>query len=269
MRAFAPLVAAVALVACGQKVDPPGLAPACDPATMDCRSTGNPQIGSGNGNAAGADSGGDAVATVTGQVLAFGDDYFDQGTTFAGKAQVSATGESSSRVTGAYDGTSFQLDGVLKTAVNWFLVEPEGTGTLPTLTPVDTRTTKSDALVVGLASSIDLDGMYGNSGTDRALERAQVVLHVVDEQNRSVPGMKGVISATPELTEYRLASAWVKDDAGTGSTDDSGMIFFGNVQAGSSLTKASVTLSGAATSRADLDIKVGAVTVVTVIVAGK
>jgi hypothetical protein len=269
MRASPLFVALLACSACGQKLDHPGNAPACDPAVMNCQSVGNPEIGSGNGNAAGADSGAAAVATFSGQVLAFGDDYFDQGIIFNGKAQVSAAGDSSSRVTGAYDAGSFQLDGVLKTAVNWFLVVPEGTGTLPTLSAVDTRASKSDALVVGLASSLDLDGMFGNSGTDRSVERAQVVLHVVDQQSRSVPGMKGTISATAEITEYRLVSAWVKDDAGTGITDDTGMIFFGNVQAGSALTKATVALSGSATSRIDVDIQVGAVTVVTVIVAGK
>jgi hypothetical protein len=269
MRASPLLVALLVCSACGEKLDHPGNAPACDPAVMNCQTSGDPEIGSGSHNAGGADSGGTAVATFSGQVLAFGDDYFDQGTVFSGKAQVSATGESSGRVSGAYDAGSFQLEGVLKTAVNWFLVEPEGTGTLPTLSAVDTRSAKSDALVVGLASSLDLDGMFGNSGTDRSLERAQVVLHVVDEQNRSVPGMKGTISAPAEITEYRLVSAWVKDDAGTGVTDDTGMIFFGNVQAGSALTKATVSLSGSATSRIDVDTKVGAVTVVTVIVAGK
>ena len=269
MRALAPLVAGLVLVACGQEIDHPDTAPACDPAVLDCRTGGNPEIGSGSDNAGGADSGGDSVASFSGQVLAFGDDYFDQGTVFSGKAQVSATGESGSRVTGAYDGAAFQLEGVLKTAVNWFLVEPEGTGTLPTLTAVDTRAIMSDALVVGLASSLDLDAMFGNSGTDRSSERAQVVLHVVDAQNRSVPGMQGVISATPEITEYRLVSAWVKDDAGTNSTDDSGMLFFGNVQVGTALTKTTIALSGSATARVDLDIKSGAVTVVTVIVAGK
>jgi hypothetical protein len=160
---------------------------------------------------------------------------------------------------------SFQLDGVLKEAVNWFLVTPAaGSGALPTITPIDTRSATSNALKVGVARSTDVEGIFLNLGTDLGLGRAQVVLRVVDSQNRSVTGVKAALTA--EVTAYRMAGAWVKDGAGT---DDSGMIFLGNVQAGSAITTVTVALSGAASARVDVAIMAGATTVVTAIVTAK
>lgn len=269
MRAVVSLAVVVlsAVAGCGQKLDHPGLAPACDPAVMDCRVT-IPGSGSGSNGDGGA-SGDDSLATFKGQVLQFNDDYFDRGTVFSGNATVSATGQSGSRTSASYSGQGFELDSVLKTAVNWFLVEPQGTGVVATLGAIDTRTVNQDMLSLGLVPSDAIDQIFLNSGTDRSPERGQLVVHVVDSQLRSVPGIRGTLSTTPEITQYRMGSTWVLDDNGTNATDDSGMLFFGNVQTGSTLTRASVSLSGTSTSRIDVELKTGAVTVVNAIVAGK
>jgi hypothetical protein len=83
---------------------------------------------------------------------------------------------------------------------------------------------------------------------------------LLDEDLRSVAGISGKL--TSEVTAYRAAGGWVGDDV----TDDSGMIFFGNVQAGSALTSVAISLSGAVTTRIDVKVAAGAVTVVTAIV---
>src|SRR6478735_11083214 len=133
MRSLLCLVGSLAVAGCGQEVDHPAAAAPCDPATTHC-TTGVPLSGSGNdgGSAGGGSSGGDALTTIDGGVIGFADDFFQQGLNFAETAKVSADGRNGSRVTATYDRTSFELDGVLKTAANWFLTEPAAnSGYLP------------------------------------------------------------------------------------------------------------------------------------------
>jgi hypothetical protein len=253
-------------VACGQSIDHPQAAPACDPQVMHCSFTTPPAMGTtGGGNEAGASSQGEEVATFSGAVLAFDDDYFDRGTTFSGVAQISATGETGARVTANYDGKSFQLDGVLKDPANWFLAVPAtGSGMIPTLMPLDTRSATADMLSVAVANSTAVDGIFlASSGTERAVDRAQIVLHLVDKQLRSVSGATGTLTA--EVTAYRAAGSWIGVTT-QNATDDSGMLFFGNVPAGSALSPTTINLSGAVTARIQVSILAGAISVVTAVV---
>lgn len=273
MRVTAWLAAISCCVGCGQKPEHPALAPSCDPATMDCRTT---TPGSGSGSNPGGDDPGaggagtdGGLADFTGLVMQLDSDYFDQGTVFPRSATVSATGDGGLRTSTTYDGTSFKLPNVLLAATNWFLIEPTGVGALPTLNAIPTRSIATTDLRLGLANTDAVDGIFLNSGTDRSLERAQLVLHVVDSQLRSVPGIRGTLSALAEVTEYRMAAAWVPDDGATSVTDDTGMLFFGNVVAGSAFTKGTVALTGTTTSRIEVELKVGAVTLVNAIVTGK
>lgn len=261
MRASVLVASCLLSVACGQKLDHPDVAPACDPAVSDCKYTPPPSTGSnGGGNEGGSDSGGDEVATFTGAVLAFDDDYFDRGALLTGKAEVSATGEAGARISGTYDGTEFQLTRVLRSSTNWFLATPEVTsGMLPTLSPIDTR--KDVALTVGVANATIVDGIFvATSGTERSTERAQIVLHFVDKQLKAVPGVTAKLTA--EVTAYRAAGAWIGE-----ATDASGMVFFGNVQAGTSLSPAKVTLGGTASGVVEVMIVAGATTVLTAVVS--
>jgi hypothetical protein len=267
MRVHVSILALPLCAACGQTPDHPEAAPACDPQVTSCSYmppvTGSP---TGGGNQAGAGSSDEELGTFTGEVLAFDDDYFDHGAPFTGQAQVSAVGQSGARIQTNYDGTSFQLAGVLKDPANWFLVVPaDATGMIATLMPIDTRSVAADRLTVGVANGSAVEGIFlASSGTERALERAQIVLHVVDEQLRSVAGVQGELTA--EVTAYRAAGSWV-GVGGQDATDDSGMIFFGNVPAGSALSEAKIVLSGAASVRVDVTIAAGAVSVVTAVVS--
>jgi hypothetical protein len=256
-----PLLSLALCSACQQELDVPAAAPACDPAVTRCVFTPPPAMGS-DGNAGGDSSVGEETATFAGSVLAFDDDYFDKGAVFTDMAKVSATGESGARVTTNYDGTTFQLNKVLKDSENWFFVEPAaGSGMLPTLMPLDTRTAKADTLTVGVVNGVDVDRIFSFLNTERSVERAQVVLSVVDGSLRSVPGVQGTLTA--EVTAYRAAGGWIGDDV----TDDSGMIFFGNVRAGSALSSVSISLSGAVTTRVDVKVIAGAVTVISAVVS--
>lgn len=266
MRALVLPVSLGLCLACGQKLDHPSIAPGCDPDVMHCLvSTPSGMSGPGGGNEAGAGSQGDEVASFSGDVRAFDDDYFDRGVVFSGMAQISATGESGARVSGNYDGKSFQLAAVLKDPANWFLAVPDdSSGMLPTLMPVDTRSASADKLSVGVANSTVVDGIFlASSGTERALNRAQVVLRLVDEKMLSVAGVTGTLAA--EVTSYRAAGSWVGVTA-QNATDNSGMLFFGNVPAGSALSEITVNLSGAVTTNVELRITAGAISVVTAVV---
>lgn len=251
----------LACAACSQEADHPAFAPTCDPG--ECLPP-MPGKGGGIGNEGGADSGsGEELGTFSGDVLTFSTDFFDTGTVLTTGATVSAEGQSGSRIQGSYDGTAFQLEGVLKTAGNWFLVEPVSTGLLPTLTPLDTRSATT-GLRAGLAQSLTVDGIFALMGTERAEERAQIVLHVVNQQGVSISG--AVAEVTAERIGYRTSGTWLANDEGT---DDSGMVFLGNVQVSSALTTINVDFSGTASGRAEVALQAGAVTVATVVVSKK
>jgi len=265
MRPFVLVVLAGLAVACGQPIDHPDTAPSCDPSTMRCVINPPSAMGANGGGKAGASSRGEEVATFSGDLFAFDDDYFDRGAVFAGTAKVSATGKSGARVEADYDGEKFELAEVLKDPANWFLAVPAtGSGLLPTLMPLDTRST-SGALSVGVANAAVVDGIFlASSGTERALDRAQIVLQLVDEKLRSVPGISGRLTA--EVTSYRAAGSWVGVSM-QNVTDDSGMLFFGNVPAGSALSPTTIILSGAVTAKIDVIIQAGAISIVTAVVA--
>src|SRR3954471_19134956 len=154
MRALGFVGSLLLCTACGQKVDHPDAAPACDPAVTKCIYT-SPPASSGNGTASegGASSSGEEVTTLSGDVVVLGDDMFNGGVVFSSTAQITATGESGARVMASYDGMSFQLEGALKDAANWFLVTPESrSGMVPTLVPIDTRATST--VSAGVANSV-------------------------------------------------------------------------------------------------------------------
>ena len=145
-------------------------------------------------------------------------------------------------------------------------MEPEtGAGVLPTLSPVDTRAAKSENLAIGVVREVDIDGIFALSlaATERASSRAQVVVHVVDEQGRTVRGVQA--SLTAEFTAYRGAGIW---DASEGAaTDDSGLIFLGNVPASSSIAVANIVFRGSVSARVEARIRAGATTVLTAVVS--
>lgn len=266
MRLIAPLLCLLAATACGQDIDHPAQAAACDPAAMRC-STGQLEGGGSSDGTAGkgGSSGDDQLTTIDGRVIGFADDFFDQGAGFSAQAQVSADGRSGSRVSANYDGTSFELSDVLKTSINWFLTEPAAsTGFVPTLMPLDTRSLTADQQVVALVPELSLEAILENLGTLPSTSRAQVVVHVVDGQGRSVTGV--LASATAEVVAYRTAGTWLGNDVGT---DDSGLLMAGNVSVGSALTRTSVALSGKASARVDVEVLAGATTVVTAVVTPK
>lgn len=257
-----PLLALCA--GCGQKVDHPDLAPECDPGAEDCNTYRPPQSGSpGGGNEGGADSSDPQGAEVSGQVLVYSDDFFEEGPPFTGQADVSAMGSSGSRVEDRYDGSVFELAEVLKASDNWFMVEPDsGEGMLPTITAVDTRIAKSDGYAIGLASELTVDNLFVLLGNERSPLLANLVVTVVDEENRSITGVRAQLAA--EVTAYREAGGWVMSDVGT---DDSGMIFLGNVQATAALSKVTIVFSGAVSARVEARAKAGAVTILTAVVS--
>jgi hypothetical protein len=250
---------------CGQKVDRPDSAPDCDPATMNCN-TYQPakggSVGGGNEGSGGEDAGGSEGASISGLVVVYNDDFFDQGVAFSGPADVSAIGASGSRVEARYDGTLFELSDVRKEAGNWFLVEADtGQGMLPTITPVDTRIAKTEGYAIGLASSLTVDNLFVLLGAERSPSLAQLVVTVVDDQGRSIAGAEAQLGA--EIIAYRQAGSWSEADLGT---DDSGMIFLGNVQASPALSKQTIVFGGSVNARVDVQARAGAVTVVTAVV---
>lgn len=252
-------------LACGNQVDHPPGAPECDSSTMDCGGYRPPNAGDPGLPVTGGSGGGSSQpegATFQGDVLVFTNDFFEEGLPYARGAVISATGESGARVEATYDGMSFELEGVLKDETNWFLVEPEtGMGMLPTITPIDTRVVTAEGISLGMASESVIDALFTLLGSERSQDRAQIVVRVVDEDGLSVAGVLG--SLTAEVVGYREAGSWILGDLGT---DDSGMIFFGNVPAQQTPALESIVLSGAASSRAEVLTRAGATSIVNVVV---
>jgi hypothetical protein len=265
MRAsWSLLFVVLGALACSQEEEHPPAADGCDPSTMDC--LGPPMSGglpSNPGGEGGSDSGGDESATANGRVLQYIDDFFDRGAAFIRPAEVSAMGQSGRRVTAQYDGTTFELEGVLKTASNWFMVAPgNNSGMLPTITPLDTRI-KLTGLEVGLTSQVLVDGIFQQSlaSSERSDARAQIVMRVTDAKGVGVAGVQG--SYPTELIVYRAGETWLESAV---ATDDSGMLFFGNVPANAGLTVVKINLLGAVTASVSTAVAAGATTVVTAVV---
>jgi hypothetical protein len=255
-------------IACGDKVEHPAAAPACDDAVSDCHKTPAPLGGGvGVGNQGdGGEGSSDSTTSWTGQIASYSGDDFAQGLTFEGQAEVSATGRSGARVKATYDGTSFTLNDVVKDASNWFLVEPqEGAGVLPTLSAVDTRISKVSASPIGLVREADIDAIFTLSlaATERSSSRAQMVIRVVDPQGRSVAGVQAALTA--EVIAYRGAGTW--DSTEGAATDDTGLIFLGNVPAAGSLAVTSIVLRGSVSGRVEARTRAGATTVLTAVVS--
>ncbi|HKY37506.1 MAG TPA: hypothetical protein VJN18_16300 [Polyangiaceae bacterium] len=264
MRLSVPGLALGLTLACGNKVDHPAGLPDCDRSTMDCGGYRPPSAGDpglpGTGGSGGSSSQPEG-ATFQGDVLVFTNDFFEEGIPYAKAAEISATGESGARVAAPYDGTSFELENVLKDATNWFMVEPEASsGMLPTITPIDTRVVKAEGISLGLASEAIVDGLFALVGSERSQERAQIVVRVVDEEGRSIAGVVGGLTA--EIVAYREAGSWIIGDV---ETDDSGMIFFGNVPAEQALGLESIPLSGSVGVRVEALSRAGAITIVTAV----
>jgi hypothetical protein len=266
MRSLLPLGGLFLCLACGEKVEHPAAAADCDPAVTNCNQV-SPPRGSvnGGGNEGGAGSEPEQTATWTGHVVAYQDDYFDKGAVFPGQAEVSAIGQSGARVQGHFDGTSFELQDVVKDDENWFMVEPAaGQGMLTTVTPVDTRAVKMDQLVLGLASEENIDGIYAlsQSGGERNPQTAQIVLRVTDAQGRSIKGVS--VSLIAEMIIYRVGDQWLSSD---GATDDSGLVLLGNVPATAALGRVNITLLGTVEARVEARIIAGGTTVLSAVVA--
>lgn len=258
----APILALLLVLAgCSQDADHPDFSPSCDPG--QCLPPMPSQNGSGTGSGGDA-SGGEELGVFSGQVVTFATDSFDTGTVLTTGATLSAEGEAGSRVQGNYDGTAFQLEGVVKAPSNWFLVEPVSIGLLPTLTPVDTRSAPATGLSIGLAQSLTVDSIFALMGIERAESRAQIALHLVDAQGLSVSG--ALVDASAERVGYRNAGTWLTNQDGT---DDTGLVFLGNVQVGSALTTLDLNFSGTAAGRAEVALQAGAVTIATVVVSRK
>lgn len=258
------VVAALLSLSCGEENQHPPAADPCDPATMNCDKPPHAGGGPTNPGQGGADSGGDQTGTATGRVLQYTDDFFDDGVTYARPAKVSAMGTSSARVSADYEGASFELEDVRKTASNWFMVEPEqGSGMLPTITPVDTRLRLND-LGVGLTSERLIDGIFQQSlaSTERSDGRAQIVMRVIDTKGSALEGVQATF--TTELIAYRDGDTWLTEAV---ATDETGMIFFGNVAASVALTTVKIVLTGAVTAQVEVTIAAGATTVVSAVVA--
>jgi hypothetical protein len=251
------------LSGCGNEVDHPDSAAGCDPQVMKCIYT-PPQMGAVGIGSGGESGDGDQTTNWSGQVLAFKDDYFELGSVFTGNAEVSATGVSGGRVKARYDGTGFALKDVVKSGTNWFLVDPDDNqGVVPTLTVVDTRAAKADDLDIGVARQADVDGIYQLAlAGEPAPGRAQIVLKVTDDEGRALSGVTAQLTA--EIIAYRVDTAWNALEGG--STDESGMIFLGNVPASASLATANVVLSGATSARIEVRTLAGATTVVNAVV---
>jgi hypothetical protein len=259
--------ALLALTACGESIDHPDRAPACDPATTDCSypppsaSKGGGQVGSSSGGDAGA-PGDDPVGAWSGEVVVQGGLFFERSSAYGAGAEVSADG-AGKRVNARATGGAFELEGVLKTEENWFLVEPDSRSeVLPTITPVDTVTKSSGGIPVLTSLDVDQIFMLSLVPSERALQRAQLVLTVIDEQGRGVSGITARAGA--EVVVYRSADFWAATEGMT--TDNSGMVFLGNIPASSALARGTVTLAGARVASIDVRLKAGAVTLATVVV---
>ncbi len=217
------------------------------------------------------------TGTLQGQVVLLTDDSFVHAALYGSAATVTADGANGSPVTGSWDGVAadpFLLEGVAREATNWVSVKPDRLGGDPLPTYQAVRTNQVSTVNLNLVSVAALDRIFDAVPTPpRSPNFGQVVLFFGSAGTGAPLSGLHVVMTSAEGAMYAAAGGWVLDD-GTASTNQSGLVVFGNVQpANASGTQiVSVTrLATATTAAADggqfaVRVVEGAVTIATVLV---
>ena len=254
-----PLIA-LALGCQKEEEDRPPFVSGCK---TNCSSGGNGIGGSDAGGAGGADGENEAI-TVSGSLVLFADDAFDETATFVQQARVriQEPKKDGSYVGANYDGTEFTVAGALKSSGSWVYVEmaSDQTDYWSTLTRQDTREGTIEAPVVARTSLLEVFDSQSKTPTTTL---AQLVVRVVDKSGKGIEGVTITVPGADFVT-YRDLGVW------TGlpeATTEEGLAFAGNVAAGffpGSVPE--VSLAGTVKRLLTPVLAAGAVTLVTVVV---
>lgn len=272
------MVALAGLVSACQKTEEhPPFAAGCQ---KNCPLLPGISVGTGTGNNSGsAGSGSDAdggVGTLQGNVLQLTDGSFVHATLYTTDATVTADGANGTPVTATWHGDvndPFELDGVARVATSWVSVKPVAVGgdALPTYQAVATNHVTSVDLA--MVSSTVLDGIFNAVSTLRSPDSGQVVLFFHSAGTGTPLSGLHVNMPRAQAAAYATTTGWVLDD-GTATTNESGLVVFGNVEPANSNGTQTATITRAATgstpaaSAGQFAVKVvqGAVSIATVAV---
>ncbi len=122
---------------------------------------------------------------------------------------------------------AFELDGVRKSEETWVRTHSEQDGILGVLHQVDTTDRVEDVIYVMQATALDDILTEAGSNLDFAVDKAQVMVRVMDQNRDGVEGVT-VGFAEADGVLYQLLNSWYAEAE---FTDDSGLAFVVNVPA--------------------------------------
>jgi hypothetical protein len=210
--------------------------------------------------------------TLTGQVFQLNDESFVRTALYTSAATVTADGANGSPVTGQWDGAdNYAIDDVARVATNWVSVKPNAAAGDAQTTYQAVQTNLVDTVNLSLVSGSTLDAVFNAVSLPRSDNFGQVVLFFRSAGTGTALAGLHVAMITAELAAYRTGTTWVADD-GTATTDQSGLVVFGNVDPANSAGTQSVSVvraasgSSGAVNAGTFAVRVveGAVTIATV-----
>ena len=244
---------AALIVGCQKQDEHPPFLASCD--NSNCPML--PGIVASVGGAGAPSTTSDAGAgTLTGQVLLLADDSFVSASLFSQAAKVSADGANGTPVTDTWNGADpFSLAGVAQEATNWVSVTPNlvGGDALVTYQAVQTSAVQSVNLL--LISGPVLDGIFDKVSALRSSNFGQIVLSFRSAGTGLALSGLHVTMASAELAAYRSGTGWIRDD-GTATTDASGLVVFGNVQAANAAGTQTVVVTHGSTPASQFAVRV-------------
>ena len=189
------------------------------------------------------------TGTLQGNVLLLTDDSLVHATLYEDGATVTADGASGSPVKATWSAPDpFVLDGVARVATNWVSVKPDLVGGNALLTYQAVQTTQVTNVDLALISAATLDGIFTAVSTaPRSPSFGQVVLFFRSAGTGAALSGLHVEMASATGSVYASASGWVLDD-GTASTNQSGLVVFGNVDPANSSGTQQVVVTRVATT---------------------
>lgn len=160
-------------------------------------------------------------------------------------------------------GSSFTLDGVVRSRAAWLVAKPASSSDLmPGLVAFDSTTQSSVVVPLVRRSNLELVASLLTSMTTIDDKKAQVVLRFVNTSGKTVSGIRAAITGAAVVAYDYLGSYSIEAT----STGTAGLAFLFNIPATDVPRGVTLALSGAVTAQYSFNVLAGAATVVQVLV---
>lgn len=239
---------AILAAGCTEEKKPPPNVSTCKEGSPACGPTGGPtgggSVGAGGGGGAGGEGGGGSVpaTTVEGSVFVVANETFDSGFDLGAPATVIAPAAAGGTVEAAYDGSSFELEGVpAEGELEFYVSVPvDATGAMSTISTHVMPPEDDLALPVVALEVLTFIGTTLPEPITIDTTRGQVILRIVRD-DKPLSGVSVSSAGTEAIVAFDVPSGLYSTDAT--STGPDGLILLLNALPNPQLPHATMKLS--------------------------